>query len=122
MNDPIEIFTQKVNEEVQKHYGENNYGIDPLTIIAIINIIYNIYKAIMIIYFLKEDKDIVNSLQHPNFLTRVIIGREVRKALKDSSSDHQDVTKGVLINVIRQYGESELKTLLSQIREKKNER
>jgi hypothetical protein len=76
----------------------------------------------MIIYFLKEDKDIVNSLQHPNFLTRVIIGREVRKALKDSSSDHQDVTKGVLINVIRQYGESELKTLLSQIREKKNER
>lgn len=117
MSNAIEQFTEIVNNERKGYYEENTHGIDPLTVIAIINIIYNIYKAIMIIYFAKNHNKIVEAIKNPNFLTRIIISREVRKECKEDS----DIITKALITAIRKYGESEFKTLLSQIREKRHE-
>lgn len=121
MNDEIEVFTSKINSELKELYKEESYGIDPLTILAIINIIYNIYKAIMVIYFPKKEEDIISMFKNPNFLTRLIIVREVRKECK-LRQDDQDVIKKAFISVVRNYGEAELSKLISQVKEKRNER
>lgn len=119
MDDEITLFTEALNKELKELYEDENYGIDPLTIIMIINLIYNIYKAIMVIYFPKNEQELIGLIKNPSFLVRIIIGREIRKNCKNLRSDDQDVAKKAFISIIRQYGDDQLSKLISQVKEKK---
>jgi len=105
-------FTNKVFDDIDN----DKYGFDPLLIIAIANIIINLIKAINIIYFSKSPKNIHNFIKKRGLMMRILMRREARKEMKEYSDEERDAVISSITNVVRDYGESEFKDLVSSIR------
>ena len=105
-------FTNKVFDDIDN----DKYGFDPLLIIAIANIIINLIKAIHIIYFSKSPKNIHNFIKKRGLMMRILMRREARKEMKEYSDEERDAVISSITNVVRDYGESEFKDLVSSIR------
>ena len=105
-------FTNKVFDDIDN----DKYGFDPLLIIAIANIIINLIKAINVIYFSKSPKNIHNFIKKRGLMMRILMRREARKELKEYTDDERDAVISSISNVVRDYGESEFKDLVSSIR------
>ena len=105
-------FTNKVFDDIDN----DKYGFDPLLIIAIANIIINLIKAIHIIYFSKSPKNIHNFIKKRGLMMRILMRREARKEMKEYNEEERDAVISSIINVVRNYGESEFKDLVSSIR------
>jgi len=105
-------FTNKVFDDIDN----DKYGFDPLLIIAIANIIINLIKAIHIIYFSKSPKNIHNFIKKRGLMMRILMRREARKEMKEYSDEERDAVISSITNVVRDYGESEFKDLVSSIK------
>ena len=105
-------FTNKVFDDIDN----DKYGFDPLLIIAIANIIINLIKAINVIYFSRSPKNIQNFIKKRGLMMRILMRREARKELKEYTDDERDAVISSISNVVREYGESEFKDLVSSIR------
>jgi len=105
-------FTNKVFDDIDN----DKYGFDPLLIIAIANIIINLIKAINIIYFSKSPKNIHNFIKKRGLMMRILMRREARKEMKEYSDEERDAVISSITNVVRDYGESEFKDLVSSIK------
>jgi len=105
-------FTNKVFDDIDN----DKYGFDPLLIIAIANIIINLIKAIHIIYFSASTKNIHNFIKKRGLMMRILMRREARKEMKEYSEEERDAVISSITNVVRNYGESEFKDLVSSIR------
>ena len=105
-------FTNKVFDDIDN----DKYGFDPLLVIAIANIIINLIKAINVIYFSKSSKNIHNFIKKRGLMMRILMRREARKELKEYTDDESDAVISSIGNVVRDYGESEFKDLVSSIR------
>jgi len=105
-------FTNKVFDDIDN----DKYGFDPLLIIAIANIIINLIKAINVIYFSRSPKNIHNFIKKRGLMMRILMRREARKELKEYTDDERDAVISSISNVVRDYGESEFKDLVSSIR------
>jgi len=105
-------FTNKVFDDIDN----DKYGFDPLLIIAIANIIINLIKAIHIIYFSKSPKNIHNFIKKRGLMMRILMRREARKEMKEYNEEERDAVISSITNVVRDYGESEFKDLVSSIR------
>ena len=105
-------FTNKVFDDIDN----DKYGFDPLLIIAIANIIINLIKAINVIYFSKSPKNIQKFIARRGLMMKILMRREARKELKEYTDDERDAVISSISNVVREYGESEFKDLVSSIR------
>ena len=105
-------FTNKVFDDIDN----DKYGFDPLLIIAIANIIINLIKAIHVIYFSTSTKNIHNFIKKRGLMMRILMRREARKEMKEYSEEERDAVISSITNVVRNYGESEFKDLVSSIR------
>ena len=105
-------FTNKVFDDIDN----DKYGFDPLLIIAIANIIINLIKAIHIIYFSKSPKNIHNFIKKRGLMMRILMRREARKEMKEYNEEERDAVISSITDVVRDYGESEFKYLVSSIR------
>ena len=105
-------FTNKVFDDIDN----DRYGFDPLLIIAIANIIINLIKAINVIYFSRSPKSIQKFIQKRGLMMRILMRREARKEMKEYTDDERDAVISSISNVVRDYGESEFKDLVSSIR------
>lgn len=115
MTDPskqVIEFSNKVYDDIDT----DKYGFDPLLMIAIANIIINLIKAIYIIYFSKSPKNIHNFIKKRGLMMRILMRREARKEMKEYSEEERDAVISSITNVVRNYGESEFKDLVSSIR------
>ena len=115
MSDPskqIVDFCNKVYDDIDN----DKYGFDPLLVIAIANIIINLIKAIYVIYFSKSPKSIQKFIQKRGLMMRILMRREARKEMKEYTEEERDVVISSINNVVRDYGESEFKDLVSSIR------
>ena len=105
-------FTNKVFDDIDN----DKYGFDPLLIVAIANIIINLIKAINVIYFSKSPTSIHKFMRKRGLMMRILMRREARKELKEYTDDERDAVISSISNVVRDYGESEFKDLVSSIR------
>jgi hypothetical protein len=105
-------FTNKVFDDIDN----DKYGFDPLLVVAIANIIINLIKAINVIYFSKSSKNIHNFIKKRGLMMRILMRREARKELKEYTDDERDAVISSIGNVVRDYGESEFKDLVSSIK------
>ena len=105
-------FTNKVFDDIDN----DKYGFDPLLIIAIANIIINLIKAINVIYFSRSPKNIQNFIKKRGLMMRILMRREARKEMKEYNEEERDAVISSITNVVRDYGESEFKDLVSSIR------
>jgi len=105
-------FTNKVYDDIDN----DKYGFDPMLVIAIANIIMNIIKAINVIYFSKSPKNIQKFIQKRGIMMRILMRREARKEMKEYTDDERDTVISSISNVVRDYGESEFKDLVSSIK------
>lgn len=115
MSDPskqVVDFCNKVYDDIDN----DKYGFDPLLVIAIANIIINLIKAIYIIYFSKSPKNIYNFVKKRGLMMRILMKREVRKEMTEYTEEERDAVISSINNVVRDYGESEFKDLVSSIR------
>ena len=115
MSDPskqVVDFSNKVYDNIDT----DKYGFDPLLVIAIANIIINLIKAISIIYFSKSPKNIHNFIKKRGLMMRILMRREARKEMKEYSNEDTDAVITAITDVVRDYGESEFKDLVSSIR------
>jgi len=115
MSDPskqVVDFCNKVYDDIDN----DKYGFDPLLVIAIANIIINLIKAIHIIYFSKSPKNIYNFVKKRGLMMRILMKREVRKEMTEYTEEERDAVISSINNVVRDYGESEFKDLVSSIR------
>lgn len=96
-----------------------DYGIDPLLVIAIANIIINVIKALSIIYF---NGNLAKFLSKPNLLTKIIVKREINKEIRKGALKHSDKEnlekdlKHQILSVVQNYGEEELSKVISSIK------
>ena len=105
-------FTNKVFDDIDN----DKYGFDPLLIVAIANIIINLIKAINVIYFSKSPTSIHKFMRKRGLMMRILMRREARKELQEYTDDERDAVISSISNVVRDYGESEFKDLVSSIR------
>ena len=105
-------FTNKVFDDIDN----DKYGFDPLLIIAIANIIINLIKAINVIYFSRSPKNIHNFIKKRGLMMRILMKREVRKEMTEYTEEERDAIISSINNVVRDYGESEFKDLVSSIK------
>lgn len=105
-------FTNKVFDDVDN----DRFGFDPLLIIAIANIIINLIKAINVIYFSKSPRNIKKFIQKRGLMMRILMKREARKEMKEYTDEERDAVISSIGNVVRDYGESEFKDLVSSIK------
>jgi hypothetical protein len=105
-------FTNKVFDDIDN----DKYGFDPLLIVAIANIIINLIKAINVIYFSKSPTSIHKFMRKRGLMMRILMRREARKELQEYTDDERDAVISSIGNVVRDYGESEFKDLVSSIR------
>ena len=105
-------FTNKVFDDIDN----DKYGFDPLLIIAIANIIINLIKAINVIYFSKSPTSIHKFMRKRGLMMRILMRREARKELQEYTDVERDAVISSIGNVVRDYGESEFKDLVSSIR------
>ena len=102
-------FTNKVYDDIDN----DRFGFDPLLVMAIANIIMNIIKAIKIIYFSTSPKFIKKGFEKQGLM---LMRREARKAMKEYTDEERDAVIASVRNVVRGYGDSEFKDLISSIR------
>tara|TARA_B100002019_G_C20745139_1_gene345836 strand:- start:88 stop:435 length:348 start_codon:yes stop_codon:yes gene_type:complete len=105
-------FTNKVYDDIDN----DRFGFDPLLVIAIANIIMNIIKAINVIYFSTSPKFIKKSFEKQGLMMRILMRREARKAMKEYTDEERNAVMASVSNVVRGYGDSEFKDLVSSIR------
>jgi len=105
-------FTNKVFDDIDN----DKYGFDPLLIVAIANIIINLIKAINVIYFSRSPTSIHKFMRKRGLMMRILMRREARKELQEYTDDERDAVISSIGNVVRDYGESEFKDLVSSIR------
>lgn len=115
----MSLELEKLSQEVYNKINKDKFGIDPLLIIAIANIIINVIKALSIIYF---NGNLSKFLSKPNLLTRLIVKREVKKELRkndidnDSKKELEEELKKKILLVVQNYGEAELSQLISNLK------
>lgn len=115
MSDPskqVIDFTNKVYDDIDN----DRFGFDPLLVMAIANIIINIIKAINMIYFSTSPKFIKRGFEKQGLMMRMLMKREARKAMKEYTNEERDAVIASVRNVVRGYGDSEFKDLISSIR------
>ena len=105
-------FTNKVYDDIDN----DRFGFDPLLVMAIANIIINIIKAINMIYFSTSPKFIKRGFEKQGLMMRMLMKRETRKAMKEYTDEERDAVIASVRNVVRGYGDSEFKDLISSIR------
>lgn len=104
-------FTNKVYDNIDN----DRYGFDPLLIMAIANIIINIIKAMKILYFSASPKFIKRGFERRGIMVNILMRREARKSMKEYTDEERDAVIASVSNVVREYGDSEFKDLISSI-------
>ncbi len=104
-------FTNKVYNDIDN----DRYGFDPLLIMAIANIIINIIKAMKIIYFSTSTKFIKRGLEKRGIMMNILMRREAKRSMKEYTNEERDAVIASVSNVVREYGDSEFKDLISSI-------
>jgi hypothetical protein len=104
-------FTNKVYNDIDN----DRYGFDPLLIMAIANIIINIIKAMKIIYFSTSPKFIKRGLEKRGIMMNILMRREAKRSMKEYTNEERDAVIASVSNVVREYGDSEFKDLISSI-------
>ena len=73
-------------------------------------------KSIKIIYFSTSPKFIKKGFEKQGLMMRMLMRRETRKAMKEYTDEERDAVIASVRNVVRGYGDSEFKDLISSIR------
>lgn len=123
MNNEIRDFT----EEIVKRIEKDSFAIDPLLIIAITNVVINIIKIIMILYFDNEDSTVKN-IKSPSFLVKIILRRQIHKVIsgyckrKNLDCKEQKIMEQEVFNAFidtsKSYGDRKIKNLIKNVTEK----
>lgn len=117
--DILQKVTDKIKERVRDKDPE--VSIDIITILTIVNILYELYKAIMSLYFPKSDEEIVRRLKNPNAVTRLMFRREIVKQTKLNLQSSKGI-KDSIVDVLNSYSDEEVLLLLKKVKEQKHER
>ena len=68
------------------------------------------------IYFSTSPKFIKRGFEKQGLMMRMLMKRETRKAMKEYTDEERDAVIASVRNVVRGYGDSEFKDLISSIR------
>jgi len=107
----------KIAERVQSHVAskDEKFGFDPMTILAIVNIILTICR---IIYECRKNREAVRSgFKQPNLFYRLMLKRAVRKNFK-SKQDRENVYAACL-DVGATLSEKEISELIQEVEKDK---
>ena len=106
-----------VAKRVQAHANskDENFGFDPMTILAIVNIILTLFK---IIHQCRENrKQVTSGLKKPGLFYKLILKRAVRKNFK-GSKEREAVYKATL-EVAAGLSEKEITDLINEVEKDK---
>ena len=109
LDDNVQNIVDGVLERVSRK--NENFSIDPLTIIAIINCIIGVIR-LLYICFSKRGDAALQGLRNPNFMQKILIKRQIRKHagkeyeadVYDSMREHSyEMDADDVTNIIRLY-------------------
>ena len=106
-----------VAKRVQTHANakDDRFGFDPMTILAIINVILTIFK---IIYQCRKDNTAVHSgMKKPNLFYRLVLKRAIRKNF--SGSKDRETVYAATLEVAAGLSEMEITQLIKEVEKDK---
>ncbi len=113
MSDSNEVINT-IATRVQAHASAKNGGefaIDPMTILAIVNILMTVAKFI---YACRTDKNAISKqMRKPSLFYRLIIRRRINKEWKDK--DQRKVMYNAFLEVGSGLSEKEISTLVKEV-------
>jgi hypothetical protein len=113
MSEPNEVL-KTIGVRVQAHASAKNGGefaIDPMTVLAIINIMMTVAKFI---YACRKDQDSISrQMKKPSLFYKLIIRREIGKEWKDKKQ--RKVMYSAFLEVGSGLSEKEISTLVKEV-------
>jgi len=98
-------------EFAEDYYEDEPSAFDPITVIMIAGLLINLIRLAYDCY--KDRNKVVNMMQKPSLLAKMVLVREIRKVCKEYNSNiNQKKLKEVILN--RKISKEELLSLLSE--------
>ena len=103
---------KKVATRISSHVAvkDKNFGIDPVTISIIINIIINLVK---LWWSCRSENKVRGELRNPSWLFKLFLKREIRKQVKGSG--RRSTMYDAFIDVGKNLSDKELNNILEEI-------
>ena len=114
MSEELRSTANKILAHSKAKLKDDNFGIDPLTIITIISITV---KLIQLWYTCRNREGVYKEMKNPSFLYKLALRREIRK--KFSSSEEKSAIYSSMIDVSKQLSEKEINNILDEVEELK---
>jgi hypothetical protein len=106
---------EKVANRITAHVqaADDNFAIDPITIVAIINVIVSVIRLIYVCYWSEEK--IAHQIKKQSVIHSLVLSREIRKHFPDKTRKERKVLYNAFKNVGSGLSELELNNLVGDV-------
>ena len=114
MSEELRNTATKILAHSKAKLKDENFGIDPVTIITIVTITV---RLIQLWYTCRNREGVYNEMKKPSFLYKLALKREIRQRFK--TSEERSAIYASMIDVSKQLSEKEINNILDEVEELK---